>query len=162
MKEKVYAVLDELGIEYEVVNHPPLFTADDDEKYGIEFNGTICKCLFLRNKNKSKYYVYAMPLDKRADIKAIGERLGESKMSFGSEEALEEKLHIKSGAVSVFNVVEVPKTDVIFVMDEDVLKCDKVGFHPNDNTATVLLAPKDIEKIWQKYDIDTSFNFVKI
>jgi len=151
VKEKVCAILNELSVKYDIINHPPLFTAEDKEKYGLVFNGTICKCLFLRNKNKSKYYVYAMPLDKRADIKLIGEQLGEKGLSFGHENVLVEKLHVKSGTVSVFNIVEAHETDVVFVLDEDIFKYDVVGFHPNDNTATVLLNPKDVVKVWQHY-----------
>ena len=56
MENKVYELLDKLHIEYEIVQHPPLFTCEDNKKYNIKMDAQICKNLFVRNKNKSKYY----------------------------------------------------------------------------------------------------------
>ena len=47
MEEKVYDLLKKLNIEYEVVQHQALFTCADNDKYGISFDGTICKNLFI-------------------------------------------------------------------------------------------------------------------
>ncbi|GHU85975.1 prolyl-tRNA editing protein proX [Clostridia bacterium] len=157
MKQKVYDLLDELNIAYEIVEHPPLHTQADGEKYDLKFDGTVCKNLFIRNKNKSAYYLVALPVDKKVDLAALQEVLSETKLSFGSEEALEKKLAIKSGAVSIFNVVNVGETDVQFIIDNDILESKRVGFHPNDNTATILLAPSEICRVLDNYKVGYKF-----
>jgi Ala-tRNA(Pro) deacylase len=157
MEDKVYKVLEELGIKYEKVEHPALFTAEDDEKYGIKFDGVVCKNLFVRNEKKTKYYLIILPCEKRAKLKEIQQKLGETRFSFGSEDVLYEKLKIKSGSVSIFNIINVDKTDVKFIIDESLLKEKKVGFHPNVNTATVLFDPQYIEKILNKYKVEYEF-----
>ena len=157
MEEKVYKVLKELNIEYEKVEHPALYTVEDCEKYNIKMEGLECKNLFLRNKEKTKYYLVSLPLEKRANLKEIQEKLRETRLSFGSDEVLYEKLGIQSGSVSLLNIIEVEKADVKFIIDKCVLDANKVGFHPNVNTATVLFKPQDIETILKKYGVEYEF-----
>ena len=159
-QQKVLNIFEELNIPYELVNHPPLFTCDDDAKYGLVFNGTVFKNLFVRNKNKSVYYMISLSQEKSVDLKRIAKCLGESKLSFGSEEVLLEKLNTTTGSVSILNIIGSPDTDVVFVIDESALKYEKVGFHPNTNTATLLFNPRYLEKILKMYKAD--YRFVEI
>ena len=73
---------------------------------------------------------------------------------------LEEKLKIKSGAVSIFNIINIKDNDIIFIVDEEILNCEKVGFHPNENTETVIFNPKELNKIFECYNI--KYKFIKI
>jgi len=164
MEQKVYDLLNELSIEFEVVQHPPLFTCDDNDKYNVNLlDGVNCKNLFIRNKDKSQYYLVSLPVSdvaKRLDLKNLQEELGESKLSFGNEIALGEKLSIKTGAVSIFNIVNSPETDVIFLLDKEILNYDKICFHPNVNTATIVLSPNEIEKILKYCSVE--YKFIKL
>lgn len=160
MEEKVYKLLENLNIDYEKVNHPALYTAEDNEKYKIKFNGIVCKNLFVKNKDKSHYYLITMPLEKRVSLNNIQEKLHETRLSFGHEDLLFEKLKIRSGAVSILNIIEVENTDVRFIIDKSLLKVNKVGFHPNVNTSTVLFAPKEIETILKKYN--SQYEFIEL
>ena len=157
MEERVYEVLKELNIDFEKINHPALYTAADNDKYKIELDGVMCKNLFIRNKDKSKYYLVILPLNKRANLKEIEEKLQETRFSFGSEEDLFKKLKITKGSVSLLNIIEVEKTDVKFIIDKELLDVSKVGFHPNNNTATVLFSPENIKKILNKYKVEYEF-----
>ena len=157
MEEKVYELFEKLNIAYEKVEHPPLFVCGDDEKYGVKFDGLHCKNLFLRNKNKSNYYLVSMPAEKRADLRELQEKLEETRLSFGNEETLWEKLNIKSGSVSLLNIITVEKTDIEFIIDDELLKSEKVGFHPNVNTATVFFSPNEIRKILEYYNVRYRF-----
>ena len=146
-RERVYTLLDRLEIQYGVVDHPPMFTQVDSEHNGVQIDAIIFKNLFLRNKDKSRFYLYSLPLANRADLDAVAKALGETRLSFGGEDELQEKLCIQHGAVSLLNVVDAGKTDVTFVIDSSAFDYDRIGLHPNDNTATVTLKPQDIEKI---------------
>ena len=157
MKNEVYQLLNKLHIQYEKIEHPPLFTCEDNEKYNIKFNAIVCKNLFIRNSNKSQYYLVVLPLEKRVDLKLLQMLLGEKRLSFGNENVLEEKLGIKSGAVSIFNIINLKDKDIMFILDEDILKCEKVGFHPNINTETVIFNPKELNKIFEYYNVNYKF-----
>jgi len=50
--------------------------------------------------------------------------------------------------------------DINFVLDEDILKYEKVGFHPNINTATVIFNSKELHRIFECYDI--KYKYMKI
>lgn len=157
MENEVYKLLDKLNIEYTKIEHPPLFTCKDNEKYNIKFDAVVCKNLFIRNSNKNQYYLVSLPLEKRVNLKALQMLLREKRLSFGNENVLEEKLGIKSGAVSIFNIINLKDNDIILILDEDILKYEKVGFHPNINTETVIFNPKDITKIFKNYNVKYKF-----
>ena len=83
--------------------------------------------------------------------------LGEKRLSFGDEVTLQEKLGIKSGAVSIFNVINLKDNDITFLLDENILKYEKVGFHPNVNTFTVTFDPQNLYKIFECYNVKYKF-----
>ena len=161
MKEKAYQFLEGLGIGYQKFEHPPLFTCEDVIKYGMDRNGLEVKNLFVRNQNKSAYYLVVIPSYKRADLRCLQEVLcSSSKFSFASCDDLEKMLGTYAGAVSLLNVVNVPGSKVTYVIDECVFKADTVGFHPSDNKETLVFETKHIGKIldecgaqWMKINI---------
>ena len=156
-QERVYSLLDNLGIKYSRVEHPPIFTQADSELRPVRTDAVIFKNLFLRNKDKSRYYLYSLPLTKRADLVAVARVLGETRLSFGDEAALQEKLNIRHGAVSFLNVVDAENTDVTVLIDSCAFYCEQIGVHPNDNTASVILKPQDIEKILDACGVEYMF-----
>jgi Ala-tRNA(Pro) deacylase len=156
-REIVYDLLDRLGIEYGKVDHPPIFTQADSELRPVQIDAVIFKNLFLRNKNKSRYYLYSLPLAKRADLAAVAKALGETRLSFGDEDALQEKLNIQHGAVSFLNVVGIKRPDVMILVDSVVFDYNRIGVHPNDNTATVILQPCDIQRILDACGVEYRF-----
>jgi Ala-tRNA(Pro) deacylase len=157
-KSKVYALFGKLGIKYRVVEHPPIFTEEDNKKHGIQIDSVIFKNLFLRNKNKSRYYLVSLPLEKKADLAALQARLGETRLSFGSEADLWDKLAITHGSVSLLNVIGVGKTDVIHVIDKTLFDSGTIAVHPNDNTATIIFEPKELARIYEHYGVDFRFS----
>lgn len=157
MQNEVYKLLNLLNIKYTKVEHPPLFTCEDNKKYNIKFDAMICKNLFIRNNNKSHYYVISILLEKRIDLKKLQIELEETRLSFADENILEEKLGIRTGAVSIFNIINLTDKNVFFILDEEILSHKKVGFHPNINTETVIFDPKEIKKIFDYYNVKYTF-----
>ena len=145
--KKALKLLDELGISYEKVEHPPLFTGADAEKYKVKLDCMEVKNLLLCNKAGSAYYMVIMPLHSRADLKQLQGILQESRLTFADEATLFEKLGVKIGAVSLLNLANVEHTDIQFLIDKEIIASKKVGFHPNDNTKTVIFDSAGILKI---------------
>jgi Ala-tRNA(Pro) deacylase len=146
-RKRVFALLDDLGIQYEIIEHTAMFSAADNVLHERDINATIFKNLFLRNKDRSRYYLYSLPLTKRADLGALANNIGETRFSFGNEAELWDKLHIRPGSVSPLNIIDAPGTDVEVLIDREIFDCARFGIHPNDNTATVVLAPEDLTAI---------------
>src|SRR4029450_5075475 len=79
--------LDGLGIAYRNHEHAAVFTVEEAKPRRGELQGGHTKNLFLRNKKEEMWLVVAEE-DKRIDLKALGERLGAGKLSFGSADRL--------------------------------------------------------------------------
>ncbi|MCL2851113.1 MAG: hypothetical protein FWE01_02000 [Firmicutes bacterium] len=148
MKDKAYALLHDLNIEYVKHEHEPAFTcADSNRCLGNDFDGLDAKSLFIRNKNKSQFYLVLVPIHKQVDLKGLQETLKETRMSFGSDDDLMEKLRACRGSVSLLNLASVEKPKVIVLVDDDFSSANKTAFHPNDNMETVVFNASEIARI---------------
>lgn len=145
-EERVYVVLDELGISYIRHEHPPVFTVEEAEKHWTQITGAHCKNLFLRNKKGNRHYLVILEATKVADLKSLNKLLGEDRLSFASEKRLMRYLGLETGAVSAFGLINDSGNLVQVVIDEDLKKAEAVNFHPNVNTATVGISFPDFEK----------------
>ena len=98
---RVYDILDELGIEYQRVDHSPARTMEDCERIEKVLGVEICKNLFLRNRQKTEFYLLMMPGAKPFKTKDITKQLGCARLSFAEPEFMQEFLDITPGSVSV-------------------------------------------------------------
>ncbi|MDR0696597.1 MAG: prolyl-tRNA synthetase associated domain-containing protein [Christensenellaceae bacterium] len=156
-KQAVYELFNSLEIPYKTFDHPPIFSQADNEKHRIDIGAVIFKNLFLQNSGKTHYYLYSLPISKRADLIKLRELLDESRLSFGDENKLLEKLNIRPGSVSFLNVIKNPKTDVIFLIDKEIFNSELFGVHPNDNTSTIVFAPNNISTILDHFKVEYRF-----
>ena len=85
--------------------------------------------------------------DKQVNLKKIRTELNCKPLSFASEEDLEKYLGLSKGAVSPFGILNDTECRVEVVFDKDILLYEHIGVHPNDNTATVWISPRDLEFI---------------
>ena len=145
-EQTVYARLDELGIAYTRHEHPPIASAEAAEQYWSAIDATHCKNLFMRNQKGTRHYIVILNYRKRADLRAVADQIGDGKLSFGSPERLLKHLGVASGSVSPFALINDPDHVVRVVMDRDLKSADRISFHPNINTATVVLAFTDFER----------------
>lgn len=145
-EEKVYEVLDKLGISYVRHEHPPVFTVEQAEKHWGSITGAHCKNLFLRNKKGNRHYLVILESSKSADLKVLTEQLGEDRLSFASAERLMRYLGLEAGAVSPFGLINDSEKEIQVVIDRDLKKVECVNFHPNVNTATVRIDFANFEK----------------
>jgi len=142
----VYAVLDALGIAYERHEHPAVFRAEDASKYWNPIAGVQCKNLFLRNKKGDRHYLVVLEISKRADLKEIVRLVGDDRLSFGSPERLMAELGLTPGSVSPFGLINDADGSVRVLIDRDLEGKDRLIFHPNINTASVVVSWADLER----------------
>jgi len=142
----VYAALDALGIAYERYEHPAVFTAEDASTYWNPISGTQCKNLFLRNKKGDRHYLVVLEISKRADLKDLVRLLGDDRLSFGSPERLMDRLGLTPGSVSPFGLINDADGSVRVLIDRDLKGAERLIFHPNINTASVVVSWSDLER----------------
>ena len=146
LREPVLEALARLGIAYEMEEHPPMFTTDDMQAFGIGARGQILKNLFLRDAKGKRHFLVVTASEKKADLDALREALGSTRLSFGSAERLMRCLHTTQGSVSPFAVLHDRDNAVEVVFDKALAGLARAGAHPCYNTATLWLAFADIDR----------------
>ena len=147
MRKAVFDILDSLNIEYEVTDHPAVFTIEEMDKLGYGYKGEVVKNLFLRDDKKKNFYILTLCREKRANLKELRVMLDSRPITFASEESLFEILKLQRGAVTPFGIINDVERKVRVILDKDIFKFEKIGVHPNDNTASVWLNPYDLKKV---------------
>lgn len=146
MRKPVFALLDELGFAYRVEEHEAVFTVAESSKVLSE--KVPVKTLLLREEKGERVFMVAMRGDVRLDTKNLAKELGVKKLQFVKPEQVEELVGVKPGSVSIFGLVHPGSAPLEVVLDQSLLAETEVGFHPNDNTATIFMSPADIEKVF--------------
>lgn len=141
---KTYDVLDELGIEYSRTDHGPVGTIADclevDKVLGI----TICKNLFLCNRQKTAFYLLMMPGHKTLQTKELSAQIPTSRLSFASGDDMIKYLNVAPGSATVMGLIYDTDNQVQLLVDEEILKEEYVGCHPCVNTSSLKLRTKDL------------------
>ncbi|MGO0905404.1 prolyl-tRNA synthetase associated domain-containing protein [Clostridioides difficile] len=143
---KIYNILDKLNIEYNVVEHEAVYTAEQLVILNDITKGCQCKNLFLRNAKGNKYYLIVVRGDKHVDLNSLKEKIGSSRLSFASPERLYNVLKLLPGSVNPFSLVNDTEKKVKLYVDEDVIKEEYLNFHPNINTKTVNISKEEFKK----------------
>ena len=141
----IYPVLDELHISYEKFEHPAVFTVEEAEKQ-VRGDGADSKNLFLRNRKGNVHYLVVVPATKKVNLKNLEVQLSENNLSFASPERMMKYLGLTPGSVSPFGLINDVNHEVHVVVDSELLQSPKQAFHPNTNTATVVISTEDFKK----------------
>ncbi|MCD8156771.1 MAG: prolyl-tRNA synthetase associated domain-containing protein [Clostridiales bacterium] len=141
---RVYDFLDSLQIMYQRVDHEAAMNMEICEAIDQALQATICKNLFLCNRQETDFYLLMMPGTKKFKTKDLSKQLGVSRLSFVSEKYMEQFLDITPGSVSVMGLMNDSDHRVQLVIDEDVLAGEYVGCHPCINTSSLKLKTQDL------------------
>lgn len=141
---RTYDLLDRLDIAYERVDHEPAMTMEVCQAIDEVLQATICKNLFLCNRQETAFYLLMMPDDKPFRTKDLSAQIGSARLSFAKPEYMEQFLDITPGSVSVMGLMNDREKRVQLLIDEDVLNSEYVGCHPCINTSSIRLLTKDL------------------
>ena len=157
--KSLYKLLKDLKIEFKVFEHPPLFTVNDAKKYRENMRGFHIKNLFLRDKKKRNYLVIAHE-DRVIDLTLLTDRIGSSRLSFGSKERLFEELGVFPGAVTPLSVINNTKKDINIFLDAEISGQETIFCHPLVNDRTISLSFNSL-LIYFDY-LDLSFETISL
>lgn len=141
---RTYDMLDALGIAFERLDHLAAETMEVCEEIDSELHATICKNLFLCNRQQTAFYMLMMPGEKVFKTKDLSAQLGVARLSFATAQQMEALLDITPGSVSVMGLMNDHDNRVRLLIDEDVLKGEYIGCHPCINTSSLRIKTSDL------------------
>lgn len=143
---RTYDLLDALGLEYWRTDHAFLRADTMEDCMVIDdcLGATVCKNLFLCNRQKTNFYLLLMPADKPFRTKEITSQLGCARLSFASEDAMEQLLQLTPGSATIFGLMHDTENRVQLLVDRDLLEEATFGCHPCINTSTIRMQTGDV------------------
>jgi Ala-tRNA(Pro) deacylase len=144
----VYDLLDKLNIHYERVDHEEANTMEVCDEIDQVLGTSICKNLFLCNRQETQFYLLLMPGDKPFKTKDLSAQIHSARLSFGKAEYMEEYLHIKPGSVSILGLMNDVDNHVQLLIDKELIESDTFGCHPCVNTSSIKVKMDDIRNVF--------------
>lgn len=142
----IYDVLDSLHITFTKIDHPAVFTVAEASKVDMRMDAAECKNLFLRNRKGDTHYLYIVESSRVVDLKKLALHLQEKSLSFASPDRLMYHLGVMPGSVSPFALINNEDKSVRVLVDSGLFNHEKIGFHPNINTATLVISREGFKK----------------
>lgn len=141
---RTYDLLDSLYISYERVDHDALPTIEACRQVDEILGTPMCKNLFLRNAQKTAFYLLLLPGEKKFKTAALSKQIGSARLSFGEAEFMESFLDIKPGSVSVMGLMNDREKRVRLLIDKDILESEYFACHPCINTSSLKFTTRDL------------------
>ena len=142
--QQVANTLQELGITFDVVELPLVFTTEQADSYIEGREGVRTKSMFLTNRKKTQYYLLIMDDKKRLDMDDFKVQVGANRIRMASLDSLAEKMNLPAGTVSPFGLLNNDEKDILVYFDKDIVSEDIMAFHPNTNKKTIFIKSKDL------------------
>jgi Ala-tRNA(Pro) deacylase len=145
-QKELYELLDKLKISFEYHEHPPLATIEDAKIHWKEYNAGRCKNIFFRNHKGDRHYLVILEHLRQLDIRDLEQRLRQGKLTFASDIRLKKYLGVEPGSVSPFGLINDKEKHIHLFIDEKLKEYDRLTFHPNVNTASLVVSRDDFHK----------------
>jgi Ala-tRNA(Pro) deacylase len=143
---RLYKILEDLDIKFEYHEHPPAPTIEVAMKYWKDIDSTHCKNLFFRNHKGDRHYLVILRHSAKLAIRDLEKRLKQGKLTLGSDRRLMQYLGLTAGSVSPFGLINDKEKHVHLFLDESLKTAKRLSFHPNINTASIIISYEDFMK----------------
>jgi len=142
-RQELLARLSALGIETETLEHPAVFTVAESSVLERRLPGGHTKNLFLKDRKDRLFLIVALG-HARIDLKTLHKSVGCERLSFGRAELLMEVLGVPPGSVTPFALINDTACRVTVILDADMMRYERLNYHPLANTATTNIARDDL------------------
>jgi len=156
----LYRLFERLAIQFEYHEHPPLATIEDARIHWKDYNSGKCKNIFFRNHKGDKHYLVILEHLRQLNIKDLEKRLKQGKLTFASDQRLKKYLGVEPGSVSPFGLINDSEKHVHLFIDEKLKDFDRLAFHPNINTASLVISKSDFLKFLEH--TGNSYEFIRL
>ena len=144
---ETFALLDRLHIPYAWVAHETADTIADCDVVSEVLGISICKNLFLCNRQKTQFYLLCMGPDKPFHTKDLSHQIGSARLSFAPEENLWELLRCTPGSATILGLMNDTGHQVRLLMDREIYEAEYLSCHPCICTSSLKLKTADI--LWK-------------
>ena len=144
MYQKVVDQLNELGIPFQIVEHEPVLTTEQADRFIEGIEGVRTKTMFLTNKKKRNFYLVIIDDAKRLDMDVFKEIVEENRIKMASAETLNDKMMLLPGTVSPFGLLNNRDKDIQVYFDQEIVSEERMCFHPNTNEKTIFVNTEDL------------------
>lgn len=159
-QKELYEVLDKLGISFDYHEHPSLNTIEEAIIHWKDFNSGRCKNIFFRNHKGNRHYLVILEHLRQLDIHDLEKRLRQGKLTFASDSRLMKYLGVEPGSVSPFGLINDTENHVHLFIDEQLNDYERLAFHPNVNTASLVIRKSDFLRFLEF--TGNSYEFIKL
>lgn len=159
-QKELYEILESLSISFEYHEHPPVATIEDAIIHWKSFNSGRCKNIFFRNHKGDGHYLVILEHLRQLNIKDLEHRLRQGKLTFASDQRLKKYLGVEPGSVSPFGLINDESHHVHLFIDEKLKDFERLSFHPNINTASIIISSSDFLKFLNHQG--NSYEFIKL
>lgn len=136
---EVYCILKNLSIPFDYYEHPPVPTVEEASKYWIDIEAAHCKNLFFRNHKGNRHYLVIFDYKQNLNIRDLEQKLKQGKLSFASEKRMLKYLGVTPGSVSPMGLIHDKDNHVYLFIDKNLEQASRISFHPNLNTASLVI-----------------------
>ena len=138
--DDVTRYLDDAGLRYEVIEHPPTYTALADARTTGTNPSEEAKTMLLRADGG--YRVAVIPASERLDLRKVRDLLGEQRpLRLATEAEMRDDFpQFEVGAVPPIG----PALPALEVLDRRLLDCDRIVCAGGDHRHSLKLDPRDV------------------
>jgi Ala-tRNA(Pro) deacylase len=139
----LYQTLKDLEIVFEYHEHPPVPTVEAALAHWAGIHSIHCKNLFFRNHKGNRHYLVILAHTNKLAIRDLEQMLKQGKLSLASDRRLADHLGLTPGSVTPFGLINDTSNHVYLFIDANLKKAARLSFHPNINTATIVISFQD-------------------
>jgi Ala-tRNA(Pro) deacylase len=137
----VKELLELNGIDYEVLEHAPVYTSEEAARVRRVELKTGVKALILKTE-KGNFVIGLVAADRKIDLKKLAKIAGVKKLQLASPEEMFKTTGCEVGSVHPFgNLFDLPT-----YLDTSILENDKVNFNAGLHTVSIQMRAKDMIK----------------
>jgi len=159
-QQALYEYLKNLNIPFEYYEHPPIATIEEAKIHWRNYNSGRCKNIFFRNHKGNRHYLVILEHLRQLNIRDLELRLKQGKLTFASDQRLFKYLGVQPGSVSPFGLINDKENHVHLFIDRKLQNENRLAFHPNDNTATLVISGSDFLRFLN--DTGNSYEFINL
>jgi Ala-tRNA(Pro) deacylase len=159
-QKELFELFEMLDISYDYYEHPQAPTIAEAMKYWKDIEAFHCKNLFFRNHKGDKHFLVVFYYTKTLDIHHLEKSLKQGKLTFSSEHRLKKYLNLNPGSLSPFGLINDKEKNVHLFIDKHLKEAEKISFHPNINTASLVITFNDFMKFLNYLNV--SYEFIDI
>jgi Ala-tRNA(Pro) deacylase len=128
------------AVPHHLHHHKAVFSVGEADEVDAAISGLHTRNLFLKDK-KGKMFLVTLDAHMKMDMSKLAPLIGAGRLSFASAERLWQYLGVTPGSVTPFAILNDTQRAVTLILEENMMKAERVNFHPLINTMTVGLSP---------------------